>query len=175
MVGVIAAIGIGFAVRRAGISGRSAGNSQILPGITGRRIGIDVPRGRIDQQAVALLIVTMASVGRCRSFNCWISCAPGVRRRVVQISLGNVSAAVTALASVHNDFSAGIVIDHDLRMPSARRAPRTDLRPRVCAGIVFPGIAAGGTACARETAVEQNAVNVRHINHSAFLPVAGIG
>src|SRR6185312_15967791 len=103
------------------------------------------------------------------------SCAPSVGRRAVQISLGNVSAAVTALASVHYDFSAGIVIDHDLRMPSARRAPRTDLRPRVCAGVVFPGITAGSAACAGKTAVEQNAIHVGHIHYGAFLAVAGIG
>src|SRR6185312_15910339 len=116
------AISIGFAVRRAGISGRAAGNSQVLPGVGSGGIGIDVALRWIDQQAVALLIIAMAGIGRCRSFNCWISCAPGVGRRAVQISLGNVSAAVTALASVHNDFSAGVVIYHDLRVPSARCA-----------------------------------------------------
>ena len=87
MVGVIAAIGIGFAVRRAGISGRSAGNSQVLPGVASSGIGIDVPCRGIDEQPVALLVIAMAGIGRRGRFYCWVCGSPGVGGGAVKVSL----------------------------------------------------------------------------------------
>jgi len=137
-----------------------------------------VPLCRIDQQAVALFVVTMARIRRGRCFHGRIGSAPpagGGLLGIIDVRLRDVGAAVAALATEENHLARSIVIDQDVRVPRAGSAVGTDLRPRVGSRIVFPGVAAGGAVYAGKAAVEQYAIDVRHIDHGAFLAVPGVG
>lgn len=131
----------------------------------------------INQQPVAASIVAAARVGRGRRFHGRIGGGPAIGsglRGIVDIGLRDVGAAVAALSAEDDDLSGRIVVHKNVRVPRAGSAVGADLRPRVGGGSVLPGVGAGCAVYAGKAAIQQHAVDVRHVDHRAFLAVSGI-
>ena len=135
-------------------------------------------RRGIDQEAVSLFVVAVAGIGRRRRFDRRIGGAPAAGYGllgIINVGLRDISATVAPLAAKNDHLARRVVINQDVRVPGAGRAVGTDLRPGIGARIVFPRVGSGASVHTGEAAIKEHAIDVRHIDHRAFLAVAGIG
>ena len=156
---------------------RSAGNAQIRPCVRSNGIAENVSLLGVNQHTTTLLIVTSAGISGRRSFHRGIGSSPTAgdwSRGIVYICGGDIRSAKAPLPAEKDNLPAGIVILQKVSVACSGRAACANLRPDIRRRIVLPRIVCCCSAGSGKTSVHQDAIYIRHVDHRAFLAIAGV-